>query len=593
MNYRNTKKYLTHCSALILSIYCNATIHAATVPLNNLEQITKFQPNNLQGNVFDPSYQEQPNEFNSLYSPMRTLSEDYKNQDIDKAIHLLEGLKKNKNEDLKVNQMLVLSYLKAKKFTEARTIITDLLKTYPKKPSLYNQLALLEILQSDNKAAAITDFNKAIEYDANNIEAYVGLAQISASEKKFNETEGYLKKILAIDDSYIQAYIDLAILADNQGKSADVEKRLNNAHQKVAGNLDREIAVSVIQLQWYAKQKQFNKSLELAENLVSKFPNEKQPLALLAYAQVVNDKITLAEASLRKIITIDNADIQSRLKLTDLLMQQPDKQNEALKLLDEVESIKPDYQNIYLLKTAFFIKQKQYSQAQKVADKVRQLFPQSAMADRIQGDIYFYQHQFDQAIEAYLKVYKAQPSERWLFFMTNLLSQHGRQQEAIELLDNELKKTPDNVSLHYELATIYLNQRQYSQAKPHYLAVVDKKPDNVLALNNLAYLYGLEQSPEALIYAQKAYKLAPDTPVVLDTYGYLLLKQGNVKESLALLTHAVKLLPDNTEMQFHLAKAYFLNGDKTIATQLLAKTEKSSQDFPDKTEILNLVGQAH
>lgn len=592
MNCSKSKRSLKRFLVLIIFVYFNAGTHAATLPLTELEKTTKSETEPLHERVFDSlDMGDKKNEFSALFSPFSSLREDYKRGDLDKAINTLEALKKDNNDDLKINQMLVLSYLKAKRFEDARSIITDLLKKYPKKPSLYKQLALLELLQSDNKAAAIKNFKKAIEFDANDIDAYVGLAKISADENKLNETEGYLKKILTIDDEFIPAYLDLAFLAAKQGKNTDVEKYLNIAHQKVAGNFDRGMEITAIQQQWYAKQKQFNKALEQAEDLVKKYPNEKQPLVFLANAQFASGKIDMAESSLRKIIAIDKGDIESRLKLADLLEKQPDKQNEALKLLDEIESIKPDYQAIYLIKAAFFIKQKKFEQAQKTADKAREQLPQSTIAEQIEGDIYFNQGKFDRSLEAYLKVYKSQPGNRLLFFITNLLSQQDRQQEAIDLLSNELKKAPDNLSLHYELATIYLNQGLYDQAKKHYLAVVDKKPDNVLALNNLAYIYAAEQSPEAMVYAQKAYKLAPDTPVVSDTYGYLLVKQGNLKEGLPLLERAAKLLPDNAEVQFHLAKAYFLKGDRALAAQLLNKIAKSSQNFPEKAEMIKLLEQ--
>ena len=42
------------------------------------------------------------------------------------------------------------------------------------------------------------------------------------------------------------------------------------------------------------------------------------------------------------------------------------------------------------------------------------------------------------------------------------------------------------------------------------------------ALNNLATAYQQEKNPLALEYAEKAYKLAPDSPAVLDTLGWIL-----------------------------------------------------------------------
>jgi len=111
-------------------------------------------------------------------------------------------------------------------------------------------------------------------------------------------------------------------------------------------------------------------------------------------------------------------------------------------------------------------------------------------------------------------------------------------------LNEEIKKSPENISLQYELASLYLNQAEYQLAKQHYQYVLEKKPNNVFVLNNLAYIHAIEKNPiQAMVYAQKAYQLAPDEPVISDTFGYLLINQGKIKDGLPLLEMASKNAP--------------------------------------------------
>jgi predicted Zn-dependent protease len=66
--------------------------------------------------------------------------------------------------------------------------------------------------------------------------------------------------------------------------------------------------------------------------------------------------------------------------------------------------------------------------------------------------------------------------------------------------------------------------------------------DIAMVLNNLAYLLAEnnERLPEALGYAKKGLSLKPNNPVLLDTYAYVLLRNGNVSEAAESLAAALQ-----------------------------------------------------
>jgi predicted Zn-dependent protease len=61
-------------------------------------------------------------------------------------------------------------------------------------------------------------------------------------------------------------------------------------------------------------------------------------------------------------------------------------------------------------------------------------------------------------------------------------------------------------------------------------------------LNNLAYLLAEnnERLPDALKYAEKALEAKPNSPVVLDTYAYVLLKIGKAEQADEFLAAALQ-----------------------------------------------------
>ncbi len=81
-------------------------------------------------------------------------------------------------------------------------------------------------------------------------------------------------------------------------------------------------------------------------------------------------------------------------------------------------------------------------------------------------------------------------------------------------------------------------------------------PNHIKALNNLAYLLAVTRNrpADALPFAERADRLAPNVPQVLDTLGYVYTLLGRNKEALPLLEKAATLLPDNPDVKDHLSR---------------------------------------
>ncbi|MRR08314.1 MAG: tetratricopeptide repeat protein, partial [Deltaproteobacteria bacterium] len=125
-----------------------------------------------------------------------------------------------------------------------------------------------------------------------------------------------------------------------------------------------------------------------------------------------------------------------------------------------------------------------------------------------------------------------------------------------------------------------------------YRSVLRVAPNNVPALNNLAYLAveGYGSKSEALSLAGRAIKLQPNNPGIMDTYGYALLKNGKRSESLKVLEKAVSLLPNNPSVHYHLALAYREMGDRAKASASAQKSLKFGE-FPESAAARSLLAE--
>jgi predicted Zn-dependent protease len=117
-------------------------------------------------------------------------------------------------------------------------------------------------------------------------------------------------------------------------------------------------------------------------------------------------------------------------------------------------------------------------------------------------------------------------------------------------------------------------KKDYAAAIVGYKRVLGIDGDNVVALNNLAWLLTMEKDPAALEYAEQAHRLAPLNHSVLDTLGFVLIRNGDAKRAVPLLRMASSLAPTNSEIRLHLAQALADTGDKQGARRELAELMK-------------------
>jgi Tfp pilus assembly protein PilF len=122
-------------------------------------------------------------------------------------------------------------------------------------------------------------------------------------------------------------------------------------------------------------------------------------------------------------------------------------------------------------------------------------------------------------------------------------------------LEQTTALAPKAVAAQLRLAMVYGRLQEYRKAVERYQIVIEAQPQNPMALNNLAYALGVHlKTPEqALPFARRALAVAPESPVVLDTVGWIEHLSGNTATAAKLLTDASRRNPDNAEIRLHAA----------------------------------------
>ncbi|MGB9606726.1 MAG: tetratricopeptide repeat protein, partial [Bryobacteraceae bacterium] len=146
-----------------------------------------------------------------------------------------------------------------------------------------------------------------------------------------------------------------------------------------------------------------------------------------------------------------------------------------------------------------------------------------------------------------------------------------------------LAADPRNSAARSLLASLEHHAGNWQDAAAHYRKAIDLEPRNVLALNNLAFLLAenLNQPDEALQLAQKAKELAPESPEVDDTLGWIYYHKGLYGSAIQHLERAAAGRNATALRKYHLAMAYWKAGEQAKARAALAEARRLDANLPE------------
>lgn len=146
--------------------------------------------------------------------------------------------------------------------------------------------------------------------------------------------------------------------------------------------------------------------------------------------------------------------------------------------------------------------------------------------------------------------------------------------EALLVAAAELE--PRLVAAHAQLAALYAARQEHDKAIERYRRIVDLAPDDVLALNNLAYALAEHggAAQEALPLAQRAYRASKQAPLVTDTLGWVYHRLGDNLTAAAYLEDALRALPLHPDVLIHAATVHAALNDLPRARAELLTASK-------------------
>ncbi len=142
------------------------------------------------------------------------------------------------------------------------------------------------------------------------------------------------------------------------------------------------------------------------------------------------------------------------------------------------------------------------------------------------------------------------------------------------------------------LGQIYERKGDIGSARTSYESALTANPNNIIAKNNLAWLYAEHGGNVdlALKLAEEAKEKAPDDPGISDTLGWIYVKKGSYEAAVAALKESTAKDPNNASYLYHLGTAYYRLGDSDQARKELEAALKMP-NFSDAEDAKKMLAQ--
>jgi putative PEP-CTERM system TPR-repeat lipoprotein len=497
----------------------------------------------------------------------------------------LEAAAAQAGSPVQTDVLLVYTLLSGRQFDKALRAIDALDKKAPNSPLTYN-LRGSAYLGKQDTANARKAFEKALSIQPDFFPAAFNLAKLDLRDKNPLAARKRFEAVLAADRANTRAMVALASLERDAGHEKESIDWLEKASKADA----KAIQPRALLVQYYLGKKDPQRALYIAREAQTANPNNAEALDLLGSAQLGAGEKDNAVATFGQLVGLVPQSAPAYFQLASAQAATKDLEA-ARKSLNKALDLKPDFVDAAVALAGLDVQAGQVNEAIKLAQRVQQQEPKALVGYVLEGDIHASQKEFAKATELYQKAFDLSQSGPILVKLHAAEAAGGKAAVGDAKVAQWLKQHPDDLAVRAYLADYLMKQGKDKDAIPHYQAMLQKSPENLVALNNLAWILQKQGDPQAVNYAERAYKLRPQDPAIMDTLGWILVQQGKSTRGLDLLQSALAKAPDAADIRYHVAVGLYRTGDRARARDELERLLKSGLKFSQEHEAQALLEQ--
>ncbi len=503
---------------------------------------------------------------------------------VDEALAHLQAAYKVNPDDIGTGMGVAQILQSTGRTAEAEKVLASLLERAPDQRTLnyvYAQL-LTKLGRGDESKQYL---QRAVEVDPTFGPAILQLIDIYQKENEWKKAAEIMQPLITEDPMNLdlqrqQAYFYLRGGMAEKARAAF--KALIEADPKDTRS-QFYLAEALNDLEQYAEAD------KIYRGLLEKNPSDAEVLASYGLSQIGQRKLDDAAKTFRLLLGIadlpDNLQVLAKTQLAYIDLQKGNYQA----AVDDAKSVlifrdKPNTQAINIALDAFK-KQKRYS------DAIALLQP---LVDNFAGDAFVNARYVEMLLRAgAVDRAKLAATTQVKFGTKNTIAtaeayvQTEQYQPAIAMLQDALRKTPDDVDLQFELGSIYERSGDTKSAERVFLGILEKHAEHAGTLNYLGYMWAehgvnLDRAAEML---NRAVKQEPRNGAYIDSLGWVYFRQGKLDLAEKYLADAAKLLPRDATVHEHLGDVLAKRGEVHRALDLYREALTFEPDAKDEAKL--------
>ena len=377
---------------------------------------------------------------------------------------------------------------------------------------------------------------------------------------RMNDLEGAVKVAKQLIDQNPREGRYYANLADLYESNNQGDKAIE-IYQKALKDFPNDPSIQYGLAEYYRKKKDMAKYDEYIRKAIlnREFDDETQTTILFSYLQELNaDSVRKKESlGITEQLAAQHPENPQILTLFGEVLLENDSTARAVEQFKKALAIDPARFNVWQRLMFTYTDRKDADSLIKYSEKAMRYFPNQAMVHYLNGIGHFNKKSYPAAIKSINRAIDLQPEDN-----AALLS-----------------------DMYSSLGDIYNTTKDHKLSDSSYEKSLRLNPKNPTVLNNYAY-YLSERGirlDDAEKMSKESLELRPGEATFLDTYGWILYKQGKYEGAKKYIEDALKANPEaDGTLWEHLGDIYFKLGD---ANKAVENWKKAKEKGTENTQI--------
>jgi cellulose synthase operon protein C len=479
---------------------------------------------------------------------------------------------------------LVSAHLRKKEVDKALKAIDALERKQPDKPLAPMLRGRVLVLKHDIDGAR-AQFQRALEIDKVYFPAVAGLAALDMASNKPDAARKHFDDLLKADPKSLPAKQALAALLTRTGHTGDEVATLLTDAVKQNPN---DVRAQLMLINFHLERREAKQAIEVARAASQTLVDHPDILMALGRSYLAANDMQQAVSTFNRLAVLQPKSPQPHLGMADANLALKDRPAAARNLRRALE-LEPRLLQARRGLVAIALAEKQPAEALNIAKAVQKDLPAEAVGHVLEGDVETSRKNLTAALAAYQAGLKKNNPQEASVRTHNTMVALGQTAQAEQFAQRWISEHPTDTVFPFYLADRALAARDYADAEARYRKVVDLQPNNALALNNVAWLMVKQSKPGAVAFAEKANRLLPGRPPLMDTLATALAAEDQVPRALEVQKRAVERAPEDGSLRMNLAKLYLRTEQKGMARTELEKLERLGRKYPNQEEVGKLL----